>query len=118
MQILTQPKNALTRQYQRLFEMENVDLTFSPEALQAVAKKALERNTGARGLRSILENVLLDTMYDLPSMSGVGTVDVTEGVITGKEKPALRAERQPVNPSDSDDSADHLVVLEGSSRRA
>jgi ATP-dependent Clp protease ATP-binding subunit ClpX len=118
MQILTEPKNALTRQYQRLFEMENVDLTFSHDALLAIAKKALDRNTGARGLRSILENVLLDTMYDLPSMSGVGTVDVTEGVITGKEKPALKAERQPAHPIDSEDSADHLVVLEGTSRHA
>ena len=65
MQILTEPKNALTRQYQYLFTMEDVDLVFDASALRAVAKKALERNTGARGLRSILENVLLETMYDL-----------------------------------------------------
>jgi ATP-dependent Clp protease ATP-binding subunit ClpX len=117
MQILTEPKNALTRQYQRLFEMEDVDLSFTDDALRAVAKKALDRNTGARGLRSILENVLLDTMYELPSMSGVGTVEVTEGVITGKDKPALKSERQPVEIS-SDDSADHLIVLEGEAKRA
>jgi ATP-dependent Clp protease ATP-binding subunit ClpX len=92
-QILTEPKNALIKQYQRLFEMENVDLSFDQAALQAVAKKALDRKTGARGLRSILENVLLDTMYDLPSMENVGTVEVTEAVITKSEKPTLKAER-------------------------
>ncbi len=87
MQILTEPKNALTRQYQYLFEMENVDLVFEDAALRAVAKKALERNTGARGLRSILENALLETMYDLPSRTDVGTVVVTEAVIEEGAKP-------------------------------
>ena len=93
MQILTEPKNALTRQYQYLFTMENVDLVFEESALRAVAKKALERNTGARGLRSILENVLLETMYDLPSRVDVGTVIVDEAVITGTAKPTFKAER-------------------------
>lgn len=95
MQILTEPKNALTRQYQYLFTMENVDLVFEESALRAVAKKALERNTGARGLRSILENVLLETMYDLPSRTDVGTVILNEAVINGTAKPTFKAERLP-----------------------
>ena len=95
MQILTEPKNALTRQYQYLFEMENVDLIFEDSALRAVAKKALDRNTGARGLRSILENVLLETMYDLPSRQDVGTVIINEAVINDKAEPVYQAGRQP-----------------------
>ena len=95
MQILTEPKNASTRQYQYLFEMENVDLLFEDSALRAVAKKALDRNTGARGLRSILENVLLETMYDLPSRTDVGTVIINEAVINDKAAPEFKAERQP-----------------------
>jgi len=95
MQILTEPKNALTRQYQYLFTMENVDLVFDESALRAVAKKALERNTGARGLRSILENVLLETMYDLPSRTDVGTVIVDAAVINGTAKPTFKSERLP-----------------------
>lgn len=87
--ILTEPKNALTKQYIKLFEMENVILEFRKEALRAVAKKALERKTGARGLRSILEQVLLDTMYDLPSMEGVTKIVVDEGFINGESKPLL-----------------------------
>jgi ATP-dependent Clp protease ATP-binding subunit ClpX len=95
MQILTEPKNALTRQYQHLFEMENVDLVFEDSALRAVAKKALERNTGARGLRSILENCLLETMYDLPSRNDVGTVVVNAAVISDGQIPEFKPERQP-----------------------
>ncbi|MEC7120444.1 MAG: ATP-dependent Clp protease ATP-binding subunit ClpX [Pseudomonadota bacterium] len=117
MQILTQPKNALTRQYQRLFEMENVDLTFTEDALLAVAKKALDRNTGARGLRSILENALLDTMYDLPSMSGVGTVEVSEAVINNAARPALKPERQPV-VLHKEMPNEHLTVLATPAKRA
>lgn len=94
MQILTEPKNALTRQYQYLFEMENVDLIFEDSALRAIAKKALERNTGARGLRSILENVLLETMYDLPSRTDIGTVIINDAVINDKAVPEFLAERQ------------------------
>lgn len=95
MQILTEPKNALTRQYQYLFDMENVDLMFEESALRAVAKKALDHNTGARGLRSILENVLLDTMYDLPSREDVGTVVIHDQVILGQQLPEFKSERQP-----------------------
>src|SRR5476651_271237 len=80
MQILTEPKNALTKQYGKLFEMEGVDLEFRADALKSIAKRALERKTGARGLRSILENVLLDTMYDLPSLRNVQKVVVDEQV--------------------------------------
>ena len=89
MQILTEPKNALTKQYGKLFEMEGVDLEFRADALKAVAKRALERKTGARGLRSILEGVLLDTMYEIPSQSEVSKVVIDESVIEGKSKPLL-----------------------------
>ena len=89
MQILTEPKNALTKQYAKLFEMEGVDLEFRADALKAVAHKALERKTGARGLRSILEGVLLDTMYEIPSQSEVSKVVIDESVILGTSKPLL-----------------------------
>lgn len=88
-QILTEPKNSLTKQYSALFGMEGVDVDFREEALHAVAKKALERGTGARGLRSILEATLLDTMYELPSMDGVSKVVIDEGVISGDNDPLL-----------------------------
>ena len=87
-EILTEPKNALTKQYQKLFEMEGVELEFRDDALRAVAKKAMQRKTGARGLRTILENVLLDTMYDLPSMANAATkIVVDDAVVTGETKP-------------------------------
>ncbi|MCQ4346534.1 ATP-dependent Clp protease ATP-binding subunit ClpX [Pseudomonas stutzeri] len=89
MQILTEPKNALTKQYARLFEMEGVELEFRSDALHAVARKALERKTGARGLRSILEGILLDTMYEIPSSKDVSKVVVDESVIEGSSKPLL-----------------------------
>ena len=85
--ILTEPKNALVKQYQRLFEMENVDLTFHEDALGAVSRKAIERKTGARGLRSIMEGILLDTMYDLPGLEGVEEVVISEEVVQGKARP-------------------------------
>jgi len=88
-QILTEPKNALTKQYGKLFEMEGVDLEFRPDALKAVARRALERKTGARGLRSILEGVLLDTMYEIPSQNEVSKVVIDESVIEGASKPLL-----------------------------
>lgn len=88
-QILTEPRNALTKQYMRLFEMEHVELEFREEALRAISRKAIERNTGARGLRSIMENVLLDTMYELPCMDNVAKVIVDEAVIEGKSKPLV-----------------------------
>ncbi len=91
-QILTEPKNSLTKQYSALFGMEGADVDFREEALHAVAKKALERGTGARGLRSILEATLLDTMYQLPSMEGVSKVVIDEGVISGDNDPILMYE--------------------------
>jgi ATP-dependent Clp protease ATP-binding subunit ClpX len=87
--ILSEPKNAITKQYQKLFEMENVELDFRNDALHAVAKKAMERKTGARGLRTILEQVLLDTMYELPSAEDVTKVVVDEAVINGDAQPYL-----------------------------
>jgi len=87
--ILTEPRNSLTKQYARLFEMENVEIDFREDALRAVAKKAMERKTGARGLRSILENVLLDTMYKLPSEKDVCKVVIDEPVIRGDSEPLL-----------------------------
>ena len=87
--ILTQPKNALIKQYQRLFEIEDTKLTFTDDALQAVAEKAIDRKTGARGLRSILENTLLDTMFELPGMEEVSEVVINEEVITSAEAKPL-----------------------------
>jgi len=93
--ILTEPKNALVKQYQRLFEMENVDLTFHPDALTAIAKRAIERKTGARGLRSIMEAILLETMFDLPGLDGVQEVVISAEVVEGKARPLyIYAERQ------------------------
>jgi ATP-dependent Clp protease ATP-binding subunit ClpX len=86
-QILTEPKNALVKQYQRLFEMEGVGLSFTEDALVAIAGKAILRKTGARGLRSIMEGILLDTMYDLPGMDGVEEVVVNAEVVTGDATP-------------------------------
>ena len=88
-QILTEPKNALTKQYGKLFDMEGVELEFRADALSAVAKRALLRKTGARGLRSILEGILLDTMYDIPSETDVQKVVIDESVINGTSKPLL-----------------------------
>ncbi|TBV12478.1 ATP-dependent Clp protease ATP-binding subunit ClpX [Stutzerimonas kirkiae] len=88
-QILTEPKNALTKQYAKLFELEGVELEFRADALKAVATRALERKTGARGLRSILEGVLLDTMYEIPSQKDVSKVVIDESVIEGSSQPLL-----------------------------
>ncbi len=88
-QILSEPKNALVKQYQRLFEMEGVKLIIPDEALKAIARRAIERKTGARGLRSIMEIILLDTMYDLPSMAGVEEVVISREVVEGDAKPLL-----------------------------
>jgi ATP-dependent Clp protease ATP-binding subunit ClpX len=85
--ILKEPKNALVKQYQKLFEMEDVALGFTDEALVSVAKKGIERKTGARGLRSILESILLDTMFDLPGMDGVDEVMIDKDVIEGRKEP-------------------------------
>ncbi|MBS0352972.1 MAG: ATP-dependent Clp protease ATP-binding subunit ClpX [Proteobacteria bacterium] len=94
-QILIEPKNALIKQYQKLFSMEGVELEVRPAALQAIARKALKRKTGARGLRSILEATLLDTMYELPSMENVSKVVIDEGMIDGSAKPILIYADQP-----------------------
>jgi ATP-dependent Clp protease ATP-binding subunit ClpX len=88
-QILTEPKNALLKQYQKLFLMEGVELEVRIPALAAVSKKALARKTGARGLRSILEQILLDTMYELPTMENVSKVVVDEAMVTADGKPIL-----------------------------
>ena len=93
--ILREPKNALVKQFQKLFDMEDVRLTFTDDAMAAVAKKAIERKTGARGLRSIVENILLDTMFDLPDMDGVDEVVVDKDVIEGRKEPVrVYAEKQ------------------------
>ncbi|QSX42016.1 ATP-dependent protease ATP-binding subunit ClpX [Shewanella cyperi] len=88
-QILAEPKNALTKQYSALFEMEGVELEFREDALKAIARKAMSRKTGARGLRSIVEGILLDTMYDLPSVEGVAKAVVDESVVNGESAPIL-----------------------------
>jgi len=85
--ILREPKNALVKQYQKLFELEDVVLTFTEEALEAIAKRAIERKTGARGLRSIVESLLLDTMFDLPTLEGVVEVVVDKDVVEGRKEP-------------------------------
>ena len=88
-QILTEPKNALIKQYQHLFEMEGAELEFREDSLSAIARKSMERKTGARGLRTIVENVLLDTMYEIPSAENISKVVVDEGVILGDSEPLL-----------------------------
>jgi ATP-dependent Clp protease ATP-binding subunit ClpX len=90
--ILTEPKNSLTKQYAKLFEMEGVEIQFRTDALKAIARKAQERKTGARGLRSIMEAVLLDTMYNIPSQNGVTKVVIDEAVIKGESDPLLMYE--------------------------
>ena len=94
-QILTEPKNALVKQYQKLFAMEDVELDIRPAALSAIARKALERKTGARGLRSIMEHALLDTMYELPGMDNVEKVVIDENMINGDTSPLLIYSDQP-----------------------
>ena len=91
--ILTEPKNALVKQYQRLFEMESTELTFQDEAPSSVARKAIERHTGARGLRSIMEGILLDTMFELPGLEGV------EQVVIGRKSSRARRGRSTFTPS-------------------
>jgi ATP-dependent Clp protease ATP-binding subunit ClpX len=103
-QILTEPKNALTKQYARLFEMEGAKLTFKEDALVAIAKKAIERKTGARGLRSIVENMLLDTMYELPDAENVEEVVVSaETVNDGKAPVFVYADKKKKKSKDKDE---------------
>ena len=87
--ILTEPKNALVKQYQRLFELEDAQLSFTDDALRAISKRAIERKTGARGLRSILEDILLDTMFDLPGMENVAEVVVNEEAVVSDKAPLM-----------------------------
>ena len=98
--ILREPKNALVKQYKKLFEMDNVELDFSDKALTAIAKKAIERKTGARGLRSIIEEVMTEIMYEVPSNERINKVVITEPTITQKEKPEVHllpeGEKRPV----------------------
>ena len=101
-EILLEPKHAITKQYSRLFEMEGCEIEFREDALRSVARRSMERKTGARGLRSILENVLLDTMYDLPSMDNVTKVVIDEGVITGDSKPLMIYEGSELSKAASD----------------
>lgn len=100
--ILREPKNALTKQYAKLFNMDGVDLEFRDDALQAVAQKALERKTGARGLRSILESVLLDLMYELPSLNGVNKVVIDSATIAGQSQPLLVYEKKETSSTGTD----------------
>ena len=86
-QILSEPKNALVKQYQRLFEMEDVELTFHEDALREIARRAIVRKTGARGLRSIMEKILLDTMFELPELAGVREVVISDDVVRGNARP-------------------------------
>ena len=98
--ILTKPKNALMKQYQRLFEMESVSLTFAEDAMRAVAHKAIQRKTGARGLRSIMESILLDTMFELPGLNGVEEIVVNKEVVEGRVPPLyIYSERQGEAPA-------------------
>jgi ATP-dependent Clp protease ATP-binding subunit ClpX len=100
--ILTEPKNALVKQYQRLFELEDTQLTFTDDALLAIAKKAIERKTGARGLRSIMENILLDTMFELPGLESVEEVVVNEESVNSEGKPLMihaDSKREPASAS-------------------
>ncbi|MBO8168761.1 MAG: ATP-dependent Clp protease ATP-binding subunit ClpX [Thermoanaerobacteraceae bacterium] len=92
--ILTEPRNALVKQYQKLFEMDGVTLEFEDEALTAIAQKAIKRDTGARGLRAILEEIMLDVMYDIPSRADVTKCIITKGVIEGKEQPIIITEEK------------------------
>ena len=88
-EILVKPKNALVKQYEKLFEMEGVTLAFAEDALRGIAHKAIARKTGARGLRSILESILLDPMFDLPSYDGVEEVVINREVVEGRARPLL-----------------------------
>src|SRR6187549_1442390 len=103
--ILKEPKNALVKQYARLFDMENVGLTFTDDALRAVARKAIARKTGARGLRSILEAILLDTMYDLPGMDGVDEVMIDKDVVDGRKDPVRVYAKKDKTASSAGDAA-------------
>jgi len=98
--ILTEPKNALIKQYARMFEMDDVELVFTPDSLEAIAEQALKRGTGARGLRAILEEVLLNTMYDLPSRTDIDQVLIDRDVVQDKVNPTLVPAREVDPPAE------------------
>jgi ATP-dependent Clp protease ATP-binding subunit ClpX len=98
--ILTEPKNALTKQYARMFEMDDVELVFTPDSLDAIAEQALKRSTGARGLRAIMEEVLLNTMYDLPGRDDVERVMIDRDVVEKKVNPTLVPNRRVSEPTE------------------
>ncbi len=112
--ILVEPRNALTKQYAKLFEMEGVDLEFREDALRAIAKRAMKRKTGARGLRTILEGILLETMYDLPSMVNARKVVVDEAVVTGETTPYIIYETDDTTPLLAVDEAQLPAASDGS----
>jgi ATP-dependent Clp protease ATP-binding subunit ClpX len=87
--VLTEPRNAITKQYRKFFEMEDVQLEFTPDSLETVARLAIQRNTGARGLRAILEDVMLDIMYELPSRPDIESVEISSDVIEGEAEPLI-----------------------------
>jgi len=91
--ILSEPKNALVKQYQKLLEMDNVKLDFEPAALEAIAKEAIKRNTGARGLRAIIEDIMLDVMYEVPSRDDISSCMITEQVVKDKIMPELTTKK-------------------------
>ncbi len=96
---MTEPRNALVKQYQRLFELESTELTFTDDALRAIARRAIERKTGARGLRSIMEDILLDTMFDLPGMEAVEKVLVNEEAVASDAAPLMIYSDQKKEPA-------------------
>ena len=114
--ILTEPKNALTKQYKKLFTMEGVDLEFRTDSLQLLAQKALDRKTGARGLRSILEHVLLDVMYELPSSESVHKVVIDEGVVSGLSPPILVYEHEGSTPIEKGKKREKVAGTKRSAR--
>ena len=101
-QILTEPKNSLVKQYKKMFDLEEVDLDIRPEALSAVAKKAMERKTGARGLRSIMEQILLDVMYEVPGQDSISKVVIDDKVVNGEAEPLVMHESESKKASSED----------------
>lgn len=103
--ILVEPKNALIRQYQKLFKMDNVEIVFTDDALTQTARKALELKTGARGLRTILERMLLDVMFDIPSHPEIAKVEITGDAVLGKEQPRIYDRMGALLPAQNQDKA-------------
>jgi ATP-dependent Clp protease ATP-binding subunit ClpX len=103
--ILVEPKNALIRQYQKLFKMDNVEIVFNDEALSQTARKALELKTGARGLRTILERMLMDVMFDIPSHPEIARVEITGDAVLGKEAPLVYDRMGALLPAQNQDKA-------------